>query len=210
MHPSLSDTHSHAASASSLLCLLHYSTGIYFCQLSKKPQISRSAFLLCSLTPTEHHMLAFCSLSRFTNPCKPAFPWSLPAQLDAVSCLFNLLPGNPFPVSPVGGKPGSFSLPVPSCLKHWIISPLPLPLLAHPSVETLLMLPYSPSSPEVQHWLFRCHLFLVISYLQSRDSPFISSYITPLLFPSNILWHPIYSWFLLVLMWTQSLPRNWS
>lgn len=85
-YPFLSDTHSQAASASSsLLCLLHYSIGIYFCQLSKKPQISRSAFLLCSLTPTEHHMLAFCSPSRFTSLCTPAFPRGLPAQLGTQS-----------------------------------------------------------------------------------------------------------------------------
>lgn len=50
----------------------------------RRSQIFRSVFLVRPLIPTEHHMLALCSLlPSLSGPCNSTFPSGLPALLEA-------------------------------------------------------------------------------------------------------------------------------
>lgn len=112
----------------------------------RRPQISRSVFLIRPLIPTEHHMLALCSLlPRLSGPCNSTFPSGLPPLLEAeppTSSVYYLQPFLFLSLRETLFRQSScFQLSQmlvtrPSPLHHWTFM-----------WRILLLFPYNPPSP---------------------------------------------------------------
>lgn len=110
----------------------------------RRPQISRSVFLIRPLIPTEHHMLALCSLlPRLSGPCNSTFPSGLPALLEAKPPTSSVYYLQPFLClsKTLFHQSSCFQLSQmlvtrPSPLHHWTFM-----------WRTLLLFPYNPPYP---------------------------------------------------------------